>query len=81
MAAAGGGGGVCVGGGVAGWGYPAVGEKVNALKMTAVFEGGATQEILLKNGVEIADYRGRADVTGSKGLPSQADTERLRRSK
>ena len=57
-------------GGVAGWGYPAVGEKVNALKMTAVFEGGATQEILLKNGVEIADYRGRADVTGSKGLPS-----------
>ncbi|MFM7555500.1 MAG: c-type cytochrome, partial [Verrucomicrobiota bacterium] len=57
-------------GGVAGWGYPAVGEKINALKITAVFEGGATQEIVLKNGVEVADYRGRPDVTGSKGLPS-----------
>ena len=57
-------------GGVAGWGFPAVGEKVDALKITAVFADGGTQEILLRNGVEIADYRGRPDVDGSKGLPS-----------
>lgn len=57
-------------GAVAGWGYPAVSDKVPTVKMTAMFEGGATQEIILKNGVEIADYRGRPDVPGSKGLPS-----------
>ena len=57
-------------GGVAGWGYPAIDEKVPALKATAHFAGGATQEIVFRNGVEIADYRGRPDVDGSKGLPS-----------
>ncbi|MFM7103564.1 MAG: ThuA domain-containing protein, partial [Verrucomicrobiota bacterium] len=30
--------------------------------------GGASQEIVLRNGVEIADYNGRHDVDGSKGL-------------
>ena len=57
-------------GGVAGWGFPAVGEKVEALKVTAHFADGGTQEMVFRNGVEIADYRGRPDVDGSKGLPS-----------
>ena len=57
-------------GGVAGWGYPAVNDKVDALKVTAYFVGGATQEIVFKNGVEIADYRGRPDVAGSKAIPA-----------
>ena len=57
-------------GGVAGWGYPAVGDdKLPVLKLTAHFTGGATQEIVLRNGQEIADYRGAPDVPGSKALP------------
>ena len=57
-------------GGVAGWGFPAVGdEKLPVLKLTAHFAGGATQEIVFRNGQEIADYRGNPDVPGSKALP------------
>lgn len=57
-------------GGVAGWGFPAVNDKdLPVTKVTLHFAGGGTQEIILKNGVEIADYNGRADVPGSKGQP------------
>jgi uncharacterized protein len=55
-------------GGVAGWGYPAVREQIDAARVTLVFADGSKQEILLKNGVEIADYNGRPDVPGSKPL-------------
>jgi hypothetical protein len=56
-------------GGVAGWGYPAVSEKVDTVKVTLHFADNTKQEIVLKNGVEIADYNGRPDVPGSKGQP------------
>ncbi len=55
-------------GGIAGWGHPAVSEKIDAVRVTLVFAGGRTQEIVLRNGVEIADYRGRPDVDGSQRL-------------
>lgn len=57
-------------GGVAGWGFPAVGDdQLPALKVTAHFAGGGSQEIVLRNGQEFADYNGQQDVPGSKGLP------------
>lgn len=56
-------------GGVAGWGYPAVSDKdLNVMKATVEFTDGSKQEMVFKNGVEIADYNGRHDVPGSKNL-------------
>ncbi len=44
-------------GGVAGWGYPAVGDdQLPVLKVTLHFAGGASEELLFRNGQEIADY-------------------------
>ena len=54
-------------GGVAGWGAP-LNPGVNAAKVTAYFVGGATQEWVMKNGTEFADYNGKPEVPGSKGL-------------
>ncbi|HTI71884.1 MAG TPA: PVC-type heme-binding CxxCH protein [Candidatus Limnocylindria bacterium] len=56
-------------GGVAGWGFPAVGEKVPVVKAVLHFADGGTQDIIMKNGEEIADYNGTPDVPGSKNLP------------
>lgn len=57
-------------GGVAGWGYPAVGDDhLPVLKVTLHFAGGANEELLFRNGQEIADYIGQFDVPKSKGLP------------
>ncbi len=56
-------------GGVAGWGYPAVGDEVPVMKVTLHHAGGETQEMVFRNGVEIADYNGAHDVPGSKSLP------------
>jgi putative membrane-bound dehydrogenase-like protein len=57
-------------GGTAGWGYPYINDdKMPAAKVTLHFAGGATQEIVLRNGQEFADYVGQIDVPGSKGLP------------
>jgi putative heme-binding domain-containing protein len=56
-------------GGVGGWAYPyggAQNENIPVAKVTLHFEGGDTQEILLKNGLEIADYNGHAEVPGSR---------------
>jgi len=57
-------------GGVAGWGYPAVSDdNLPVLKVTAHFTGGGTEEMIIRNGQEIADYIGQIDVPKSKGLP------------
>jgi len=57
-------------GGVAGWGYPAVGDDhLPVLKVTLHFAGGVNEELLFRNGQEIADYIGQFDVPKSKGLP------------
>ncbi|MBL9174097.1 MAG: ThuA domain-containing protein, partial [Verrucomicrobiales bacterium] len=57
-------------GGVAGWGYPAVADdQLPVLKATLHFAGGGTEEMVFRNGQEIADYIGQFDVPKSKGLP------------
>ena len=57
-------------GGVAGWGYPAVADDhLPVLKATLHFAGGGTEEMVFRNGQEIADYIGQFDVPKSKGLP------------
>jgi putative heme-binding domain-containing protein len=58
-------------GGVAGWGYPFGGEDSKgqpAARIVLNFAGGATQEIVLHNGDEIADHNGVHDVPGSASL-------------
>lgn len=58
-------------GGIGGWAYPYSGEDLPVAKVTVVYEGGAQDEIVLKNGVEFADYIREQDVPGSelaKGL-------------
>lgn len=52
-------------GGIAGWGYPAVEDKVDAAKITVYYTGGETEEFVLKNGVELSDYNREVDVPGS----------------
>jgi putative heme-binding domain-containing protein len=60
-------------GGVGGWAFPCCGENKNegmpVAKVTLHFAGGGTEEMILKNGVEFADYNGRAEVPGSKEVP------------
>ena len=55
-------------GGVAGWGFPIGGEGKPVVKVTVHFADGATEEFILKNGVEIADYVAKIDVPGSEAL-------------
>ncbi|HEX3798543.1 MAG TPA: PVC-type heme-binding CxxCH protein [Verrucomicrobiae bacterium] len=56
-------------GGVAGWGYP-IGEDtlkgVPVVKVTVHFSDQPEEEIILKNGVEYADWIGQQDVPGSQ---------------
>ncbi len=55
-------------GGVAGWGYP-LGEKDQPVaRVTVHYAGGDPEEILLRNGVEFADYIRKVDVPGSEAL-------------
>jgi len=56
-------------GGVGGWAFPAVGDEIPVMKVTLHHAGGETQELVFRNGQEIADYNGAQDVPGSKGLP------------
>lgn len=55
-------------GGVGGWAFPFGNrsENIPVARIILHVEGGATEEIVLKDGIEIADYNGRADVPGSK---------------
>lgn len=55
-------------GGIAGWGFPGGKSNAPAAVITVHYVGGATEEFVLRNGVEIADYNGRADVPGSQAL-------------
>ncbi|MBI3874916.1 MAG: ThuA domain-containing protein, partial [Verrucomicrobia bacterium] len=54
--------------GAAGWGFPLGKQDEPVMKLTAHFVGGATEEIVLRNGVEIADYVAKIDVPGSEAL-------------
>ncbi|MBA4148102.1 MAG: ThuA domain-containing protein [Verrucomicrobia bacterium] len=69
-------------GGVAGWGWPCCGDKKNenlpAAKVTVHYEGGETEEFILKNGQEIADYNGKFDVPGSHAAEGLVDGGQVR---
>jgi putative membrane-bound dehydrogenase-like protein len=60
-------------GGVAGWGHPLGRENEPVVKVTAHFAGGETEEIVLRNGVEFADYIGPFNVPGSEALANLDD--------
>jgi putative membrane-bound dehydrogenase-like protein len=56
-------------GGVGGWAYPWGGaqyENIPVAKVTLHYANGQSEELILKNGQEFADYNGRAEVPGSK---------------
>jgi len=62
-------------GGVGGWAYPFGGEDNKGLPVTKVlvhFADGSREEIVIRNGIEVADYIGRNDVPGSKEVPDLA---------
>lgn len=69
-------------GGVAGWGYPCCGENKNegtpVAKVTVSYADGVSEELILKNGVEFADYIGKYDVPGSKEVPDVLRSGQLR---
>jgi putative heme-binding domain-containing protein len=60
-------------GGVAGWGFPIGNKDEQAAKITVHFKGGETEEFVLRNGVEVADYVRRIDVPGSEALENLDD--------
>jgi len=68
-------------GGVGGWAWPYGGDDGKdkpAAKVTLHFAGGTTEEFVLRNGVEIADYIGRFDVPGSKEVPDLVSRGQVR---
>ncbi|MES2477343.1 MAG: PVC-type heme-binding CxxCH protein [Verrucomicrobiota bacterium] len=52
-------------GAVAGWGFPAVQEKMPILTATVAYTDGSTEELVFSNGIDIADHAGPVDVPGS----------------
>ncbi|MBI3878875.1 MAG: ThuA domain-containing protein [Verrucomicrobia bacterium] len=66
-------------GNVGGWAFPfGGGEGVPVLKVTAHYVGGATEEIIFKNGAEFADYIREVDVPGSKLAKGIAERGQVR---
>jgi putative membrane-bound dehydrogenase-like protein len=68
-------------GGVGGWAYPfgnGRNENIPVVKITLHYDGSDTEQIILKNGVEIADYNGRQDVPGSTAVPDLAARGQVR---
>ncbi|MCK6446441.1 MAG: ThuA domain-containing protein [Planctomycetes bacterium] len=53
-------------GGIAGWGFPFHGSTKEIAKWTWKYADGQTEEVVLRDGVEFADWIGRRDVPGSK---------------
>lgn len=70
--------------GIGGWAYPWDGENQKdkpVLKATVHFAGGATEELVFRNGVEFADYIGSGDnfnVPGSKPVPGLVRSGQVR---
>ncbi len=69
-------------GGIAGWGYPYIKEPKPIVKWTWKFADGTSEEHVLHNGVEFADWIGHFDVPGSEfveGALSEESWGQLRR--
>lgn len=59
-------------GGVGGWAFPwnnGVNKGIPVVRLSVHFADGHVEEIVMKNGDEIADYIGHYDVPGSKEVP------------
>jgi uncharacterized protein len=59
-------------GGIGAWAYPSGGEETHGMpvaRVTLHFDEGGTEEIVLRNGVEFADWNRRHDVPGSRAVP------------
>ena len=69
-------------GGVGGWAWPCCGdnknENVPVAKVTVFHADGQNEEILLKNGVEFADYIAPNEVAGSKAAPDLVQRGQVR---
>lgn len=53
-------------GAVAGWGFPVMQERDPLVTIAVHYaDGGGVEEIVLRNGIEVADHVGRIDVPGS----------------
>jgi putative membrane-bound dehydrogenase-like protein len=68
-------------GGVAGWGYPGgeeSGQGAPAARLVLKYTDGVTEEIILKNGEQFADYARQIDVPGSKYAPDLVAHGQLR---
>ena len=68
-------------GGVGGWAWPFGGEgnkNLPAAKVTVHYADSQTEEFVLKNAVELADYIGREDVPGSKLADGLVDRGQVR---
>jgi putative membrane-bound dehydrogenase-like protein len=69
-------------GGIAGWGYPYIKEPKPIVKWTWRFADGTSEEHVLHNGVEFADWIGHFDVPGSdfvEGALAEQSWGQLRR--
>ncbi len=68
-------------GGVGGWAWPFGGDESKGLKVAKVtvqFTGGKSEEFILENGNEIADYNGVNEVPGSKLAPDLVNRGQVR---
>jgi uncharacterized protein len=68
-------------GGIGGWAYPSGGEETHGMpvaKVTLHFAGGGTEEIVLRNGIEIANWSRPFDVPGSRAVPELARRGQVR---
>jgi hypothetical protein len=53
-------------GGIAGWGFPAIGKGSTSMIVRFTYDDGKTEDHKLVNGEQIADYISRTDVPGSE---------------
>lgn len=64
--------------GVAGWGFPAIGDERPAMKVTLTHADGTTESIELLNKRDFADYNREIEVPGSKLLKGVVTRGQLR---
>ena len=65
-------------GGVGGWAWPGAQKDLPVAKVVVRHANGENEEIILKNGVEIADYAGNQDVPGSEAAPALVSSGQIR---
>jgi putative membrane-bound dehydrogenase-like protein len=69
-------------GGIGGWAFPCCGDEkgegISVAKITVQYAGGKSEELVLRNGVEISDYVRPHDVPGSKLAPDLVNGQQVR---